>query len=218
MTGKPLNHFQLRILKKLLQIQKLTNHDIAFVLECDERTIRRRRYEFQATGDLLKKKDVGKNAEKLKPEYLEVGEVLSPLLWDVVLLTQPACVQRLLEWLKTHEEALLEDCQRFLKEETGLETSTSTISRQLKKATGAARPSGRWRRKARPGTANGEPELTASDAASAEIATELPRPPKNAGEAQQVAANYYSQQNVASRLVPAEVCESRSQLHQEAGP
>jgi MFS transporter, PHS family, inorganic phosphate transporter len=72
MTGKPLNEFQREILRKLLQIQKLTNHDIAFVLEVDERTIRRRRYEFAATGNLAKKRDVSKNAEKLKPLHLEV--------------------------------------------------------------------------------------------------------------------------------------------------
>jgi hypothetical protein len=75
MTGKPLNDFQLGILKKLLQIQKLNNHDIAFVFDCDDRTIRRRRYEFAATGDLKKKRDVGKNAEKLKPELLQVCDL-----------------------------------------------------------------------------------------------------------------------------------------------
>jgi len=118
MTGKPLNDFQLSILKKLLQIQKLNNHDIAFVFDCDDRTIRRRRYEFAATGDLKKKRDVGKNAEKLKPELL----------------------QKLQAWIAAHEDALLQDCQDFLKKNFDVEVSRGTISRQLKSATGDNRP------------------------------------------------------------------------------
>ncbi|KAK0656057.1 hypothetical protein B0T16DRAFT_398415 [Cercophora newfieldiana] len=127
MTGKPLNEFQLGILKRLLQIQKLTNQDIAFVLDCDERTIRRRRYEFAATGNLAKKRDVGKNAEKLKPEHLE----------------------KLREWLKTHDDApLLEDCQLFLKTHFDLHVSLQTISRQLRRASGRFRPNSKVRRDA----------------------------------------------------------------------
>lgn len=66
MTGKPLDHFKLGILKKPLQVEKLTNSDIAFVLECDERTIRRRRTEFAATGDLAKKERCGQKCRKIQ--------------------------------------------------------------------------------------------------------------------------------------------------------
>ncbi|KAK0730610.1 hypothetical protein B0H67DRAFT_562296 [Lasiosphaeris hirsuta] len=124
MTGKRLSDFHRQILSKLLQIQKLTNHEIAFVLGCDERTIRRRRYEFAATGNLAKGRDVSKNAEKLKPQYLE----------------------KLLEWLNDNEDALLEDMQSFLKKQFGLEISIPTISRQLKSSTGTHRRNGRARR------------------------------------------------------------------------
>jgi len=55
-------------------------------------------------------------------------------------------VQKLVEWLKDHDDALLEDCQLFLKRELGLEVSLPTISRQLVKATGKARTRGRARR------------------------------------------------------------------------
>ncbi len=72
MTGKRLSDFQRQILVKLVQISKLNNHDIAFILDFDERTIRRRRYEYAATGSLAPAPNVSKNAEKLKPQYLEV--------------------------------------------------------------------------------------------------------------------------------------------------
>lgn len=73
MTGKQLSEDRRAILSRLLQIPKLNNHEIAFVLGVDERTVRRRRYEFQATGEIKKHKDVSKNAEKLKPHHLEVS-------------------------------------------------------------------------------------------------------------------------------------------------
>jgi PHS family inorganic phosphate transporter-like MFS transporter len=72
MTGKQLSDDHRAILAKLLQIPKLNNHEIAYVLNIDERTVRRRRYEFEATGEIRKHKDVSKNAEKLKPQHLEV--------------------------------------------------------------------------------------------------------------------------------------------------
>jgi PHS family inorganic phosphate transporter-like MFS transporter len=72
MTGKQLSDDHRAILAKLLQIPKLNNHEIAYVLNIDERTVRRRRYEFEATGEIKKHKDVSKNAEKLKPQHLEV--------------------------------------------------------------------------------------------------------------------------------------------------
>jgi PHS family inorganic phosphate transporter-like MFS transporter len=72
MTGKQLTEDRRAILSRLLQIPKLNNHEIAFALGVDERTVRRRRYEFQATGEIKKHKDVSKNAEKLKPHHLEV--------------------------------------------------------------------------------------------------------------------------------------------------
>ncbi|KAK1757604.1 hypothetical protein QBC47DRAFT_376474 [Echria macrotheca] len=120
MTGRPLNGFQLDILKRLFQVPKLTTPDIAFILQVRDRTIQRRRDEFKTTGDLRKKKAVGKNAEKLKPEYLE----------------------KLIEWLETHDEAQLDECQEFLRQEFEVDISTATISRRLKKATGKKRPHG----------------------------------------------------------------------------
>lgn len=55
-------------------------------------------------------------------------------------------MQKLVDWLKDHDDALLEDCQLFLRRELGLEVSLPTISRQLVKATGKARTRGRARR------------------------------------------------------------------------
>ncbi|KAK1828245.1 hypothetical protein QBC39DRAFT_359856 [Podospora conica] len=124
MTGKQLSAFQRQILGRLFQLPQLTNRQIAFVLEYDERTIRRRRDEWKATGEIRAHKDVSKNAEKFKPE----------------------AVTKLVEWLKDHDDALLEDCQLFLKRELDLEVSLPTISRQLVKATGKARTRGRARR------------------------------------------------------------------------
>jgi len=114
MTGKQLSDDQRAILSKLLQIPKLNNHEIAWVLGVDERTVRRRRYEFDATGDIKKHKDVSKNAEKLTPEHLE----------------------KLIEWHKDHSDALLDDMQMFLRTQCGLEVSLPTISRQIRKAYG----------------------------------------------------------------------------------
>ncbi|KAL2157453.1 hypothetical protein VTH06DRAFT_6145 [Thermothelomyces fergusii] len=114
MTGKQLNDYQRAILTKLLQIPKLSNRDIAWVLDVTERTVRRRRDEFEATGDVKKHKDVSKNAEKLKPQHLET----------------------LIQWHKEHPDALLEDMQVFLRTQCGLEVSHTTISRQIRKAYG----------------------------------------------------------------------------------
>ncbi|KAK4106004.1 MFS general substrate transporter [Parathielavia hyrcaniae] len=114
MTGKQLSEDHRAILAKLLQIPKLNNHDIAFVLNVDERTVRRRRYEFEDTGQIKKHKDVSKNAEKLKPHHLE----------------------KLVEWHKDHPDALLDDMQLFLRTQCGLEVSVPTISRQMRKAYG----------------------------------------------------------------------------------
>lgn len=72
MTGKLLSDDHRAILAKLLQIPKLNNHEIAWVLNITDRTVRRRRYEFAATGQLAKHKDVSQNATKLKPHHLEV--------------------------------------------------------------------------------------------------------------------------------------------------
>jgi len=72
MTGKQLSESQRQILGRLFQIQKLTNRDIAGVLDVDERTIRRRRDEWRATGEVRAHKDVSKNAEKFKPEAVTV--------------------------------------------------------------------------------------------------------------------------------------------------
>ncbi|GAB1311229.1 hypothetical protein MFIFM68171_01439 [Madurella fahalii] len=124
MTGKQLSDDHRAILAKLLQITKLNNHEIAWVLNVDERTIRRRRYEFAATGQLAKHKDVSQNAAKVKPHHLE----------------------KLVEWHKDHPDALLDDMQLFLKKNCGVEVSVPTISRQLKKAYGTFRREGRCAR------------------------------------------------------------------------
>ncbi|AEO65748.1 uncharacterized protein THITE_161754 [Thermothielavioides terrestris NRRL 8126] len=114
MTGKQLSDDRRAILSRLLQITKLSNREIAWVLGVHERTVQRRRDEFEATGQVKKHKDVSKNAEKLKPQHVE----------------------RLLEWHKDHPDALLGDMQRFLQTCCGLAVSVPTISRQLRKAYG----------------------------------------------------------------------------------
>ncbi|KAL2019243.1 hypothetical protein VTK56DRAFT_9970 [Thermocarpiscus australiensis] len=121
MTSKQLSDDHRAILAKLLQITKLNNREIAWVLNVDERTIRRRRYEFAATGQLKKHRNVSKNAEKLKPQYLE----------------------KLAAWHKEHPEALLDDMRSFLRSTCGLEVSIATISRQLKKVHGTDLMKGR---------------------------------------------------------------------------
>ena len=72
MTGKQLSEDHRVILTKLLQLPKLTNREIAWVINVDQRTVQRRRREFVETGELKKHKDVSMNAEKLKPYQLEV--------------------------------------------------------------------------------------------------------------------------------------------------
>ncbi|KAK3311332.1 major facilitator superfamily domain-containing protein [Chaetomium strumarium] len=114
MTGKQLSDDRRLILSRLLQITKLNNNEIAWVLGVDERTVRRRRYEFEATGEIKKHKDVSKNAEKLKPHHVE----------------------KLVVWHRDHPDALLDDMQLFLRTQCGLEVSIATISRQLRKAYG----------------------------------------------------------------------------------
>jgi MFS transporter, PHS family, inorganic phosphate transporter len=160
MTGKQLTEVQLGILKKLLQIPKLTNQEIAFVFDCDIQTVRRRRREFSATGDLVRHRNVGKNPLKLKPEYLEVCTTYGPCLAICPEVRQPLCclrrgsfslttateLQKLVEWLGTHEDALLVDCQHFLEKQFDLRLSVPAISRQLKRATGGLRPNGKARR------------------------------------------------------------------------
>lgn len=73
MTGKRFTEEQRVILERMLTLKdKLTNHDIAYLMGFDERTIRRRRYEFEAHGRIAPPPDVSKNAEKLKPDNLQV--------------------------------------------------------------------------------------------------------------------------------------------------
>ncbi|KAK3995432.1 hypothetical protein QBC44DRAFT_234020 [Cladorrhinum sp. PSN332] len=121
MTGKRLTDDHRAILVKLLQITKLNNHEIAWVLNVDERTVRRRRDEFTKTGQLAKHKDVSKNAEKLKEHHLE----------------------KLVAWHKDHPDALLDDMQLFLEAECNLKVSVPTISRGLRKSYGTLRREGR---------------------------------------------------------------------------
>ncbi|KAK3487345.1 hypothetical protein B0T13DRAFT_113654 [Neurospora crassa] len=125
MTGKRFTEDQRVLLERMLTLRdKLSNHDIAFILGFDERTIRRRRYEFEANGRIAPPPDVSKNAEKLKAENLE----------------------KLVEWLKYNDDALIEDMQKFLKEACDCNVSRATISRQLKKVTKEDRQLGRVKR------------------------------------------------------------------------
>ncbi|KAK4192646.1 hypothetical protein QBC35DRAFT_197572 [Podospora australis] len=124
MTGKRLSEDHRIILSKLLQLQKLSNHEIAWILNIDERTVRRRRVEFEATGQLAQHKDVSKNAEKLKEHHMK----------------------QLVEWHKDHQDALLDDMQLFLKTQCGVQVSVPTISRALKKSYGTLRRIGRCAR------------------------------------------------------------------------
>ncbi|KAK3956441.1 hypothetical protein QBC32DRAFT_138092 [Pseudoneurospora amorphoporcata] len=125
MTGKRFTEDQRVLLERMLTLKdKLSNHDIAFILGFDERTIRRRRYEFEANGKIAPPPDVSKNAEKLKAENLE----------------------KLVEWLKDNDDALIEDMQKFLKEACDCNVSKATISRQLNKVTKENRQMGRVKR------------------------------------------------------------------------
>ncbi|KAJ4418510.1 hypothetical protein N0V85_001419 [Neurospora sp. IMI 360204] len=125
MTGKRFTEDQRVLLERMLTLKdKLSNHDIAFILGFDERTIRRRRYEFEANGRIAPPPDVSKNAEKLKAETLE----------------------KLVEWIKENDDALIEDMQKFLKEACDCNVSKATISRQLKRVTNEDRQLGRVKR------------------------------------------------------------------------
>lgn len=148
MTGKQLSDDHRAILAKLLQIQKLNNHDIAWVLNIDDRTVRRRRDEFEATGQLRKHKDVSKNAEKLKPHHLEVRvPIRVPVLVACLLTMGSRTLQKLVEWHKDHPDALLDDMRLFLRTHCDLNVSVPTISRQMRKAYGGSFLSrGRWDR------------------------------------------------------------------------
>lgn len=59
------------MLVHLLQAPKLTNGDIAKIIDVDERTISRRRKQLRTLGHLSPERNV-KGAEKLRPWHLEV--------------------------------------------------------------------------------------------------------------------------------------------------
>lgn len=73
-TSNRLSTFQRGILEKLLQIPKLTNAEIAVVLDCDKRTIQRRRLQFNNTGAVSNSSKTAKNAEKMKQHHVEVTD------------------------------------------------------------------------------------------------------------------------------------------------
>lgn len=80
------------VLVHLLQAPKLTNGDIAKIIDVDERTISRRRKQLRTLGHLSPERNV-KGAEKLRPWHLEVCSVSSCLirlrrLWS---LADPDC-------------------------------------------------------------------------------------------------------------------------------
>jgi PHS family inorganic phosphate transporter-like MFS transporter len=72
MTGKQLNDEQRALLARMFQVKSLKNADISFILNISMKTVQRRRIEYEQTGNLRKHRDVSKNAEKLKPEHLQV--------------------------------------------------------------------------------------------------------------------------------------------------
>ncbi|KAH6625985.1 hypothetical protein B0J18DRAFT_464041 [Chaetomium sp. MPI-SDFR-AT-0129] len=91
------------------------NEEIAFVLNVNQRTVRRRQYEFAVIGELKTPEDVNKNAAKLTLEHLE----------------------RVIKWHETRPVALLEAMQLFLQTQCGVGVSIFTVSRQTRKADGS---------------------------------------------------------------------------------
>lgn len=70
-NSRRLDKAEKSVLVHLLQTPKLTNGDIAKIIDVDERTISRRRKQLRTLGHLSPERNV-KGAEKLRPWHLEV--------------------------------------------------------------------------------------------------------------------------------------------------
>lgn len=70
-NSRRLDKSEKNVLVHLLQAPKLTNGDIAKIIDVDERTISRRRKQLRTLGHLSPERNV-KGAEKLRPWHLEV--------------------------------------------------------------------------------------------------------------------------------------------------
>lgn len=110
-NSRRLDKNEKNVLLHLLQAPKLTNNDIARIIDVDERTVSRRRKQLRTLGHLSPERN-SKGAEKLRPWHLE----------------------RVVALLDEDNDLQLKDCQDFLRREFDLHVTLSTISRQLKRA------------------------------------------------------------------------------------
>ncbi|KAF3765978.1 hypothetical protein M406DRAFT_351260 [Cryphonectria parasitica EP155] len=152
-NARRLDQAEKNVLVHLLQAPKLTNGDIAKIIDVDERTVSRRRRQLRTLGHLSPEKNF-KGAEKLRPWHLEERER------DRVGLPLP---QRIIALLAENNDLHLKDVQEFLKKEFDLHVTVSTISRQLSRANHA--------RARRPGYKTTRPDL--QDEAEAEAQAQV---------------------------------------------
>ncbi|ROV86901.1 hypothetical protein VMCG_10880 [Cytospora schulzeri] len=110
-NSRRLDKDEKNVLVHLLQAPKLTNGDIARILNVDERTITRRRKQLNTLGHLSPERNV-KGAEKLHEWQLE----------------------KVITLLEEQPDLQLKDIQDFLQKEYDLKVTVSTISRQLSRA------------------------------------------------------------------------------------
>lgn len=71
-NSRRLDKNEKNVLLHLLQAPKLTNNDIARIIDVDERTVSRRRKQLRTIGHLSPERN-SKGAEKLRPWHLEVS-------------------------------------------------------------------------------------------------------------------------------------------------
>ncbi|KAJ4404226.1 hypothetical protein N0V82_010530 [Gnomoniopsis sp. IMI 355080] len=110
-NSRRLDKSEKNVLVHLLQAPKLTNGDIAKIIDVDERTISRRRKQLRTLGHLSPERNV-KGAQKLMPWHLE----------------------KIIALLEENDDFQLKDVQDFLQKEFDLHVTVSTISRQLSRA------------------------------------------------------------------------------------
>ncbi|KUI61803.1 hypothetical protein VP1G_08937 [Cytospora mali] len=110
-NSRRLDKDEKNVLVHLLQAPKLTNGDIARILNVDERTITRRRKQLNTLGHLSPERNV-KGAEKLHEWQLE----------------------KVIALLEEQPDLQLKSIQEFLQKEYDLKVTVSTISRQLSRA------------------------------------------------------------------------------------
>ncbi|ROV88206.1 hypothetical protein VPNG_10316 [Cytospora leucostoma] len=110
-NSRRLDKDEKNVLVHLLQAPKLTNGDIARILNVDERTITRRRKQLNTLGHLSPERNV-KGAEKLHEWQLE----------------------KVIALLEEQPDLQLKNIQDFLLKEYDLKVTVSTISRQLSRA------------------------------------------------------------------------------------